>query len=277
MNALISELGKRLPDRWLVQVFLAGLLWSAAAFIAHDVGHAHALDPRSYTMATRDLSVRLSGSPSSAAAILLRAVALAALAAFAAQAFALGVRALSLGQWKGIAAPAARRLTRIRRSRAEERARREAPDHQPPAVYLPQRPTWIGDRLRLTDARIHAQYHLRLSLIWSRLWLILDPEIRNEVRSTQSRYEAGFIRTAWSLPYFILAFFSWPYAFISILVAALGWRYTRAATMGFSQMVESVVDIHHSKLAESLGHPITQNGMTTEIAGSINDLLNKGA
>lgn len=278
METLLGELGKRLPKRWLAGVLVPGAVWVVVALAARHTGHLDALNHGQYTAWVAPLVHRLSGSSATAVATIVWLVAGALTSAWIAQVSAAGVQRLWLGRWIGPARGLARWIVKLRTTRLAVSANpAEHGSGRPPAYLSPHRPTWIGDRFALVDTRIYAQYYLCLALIWSRLWLLLNPDVRSEVRAARDRYDNALVLVGWSVPYLALAALSWPCAVIAAAIAVIGWRRTRAAAGALADSVEAVVDLHHSTLAAALGHPLPPEGITKEIADQINDQLNKGA
>jgi hypothetical protein len=90
--------------------------------------------------------------------------------------------------------------------------------------YLPKRPTWIGERFRLVDAGIAAQYHgLRFGLIWPRLWLLLPDSVRSPVQTANAEFQATAVVTAWRLLQLVIGLWWFPAAIIGSLSSVPGW------------------------------------------------------
>src|SRR3954454_1895421 len=168
MTALIDEVTRRLTDRWLAATLGPGVLWLAVAVLAVRLGHADALSVDAVTGAAHELGDLVGDRPAEAVVYGLFAVAAAVVVSAAARLCGAGIRAMWLGRWRGPASWAGRLLTDRRARRAAARLARSGPRLPDPS--LPHCPTWIGDRLRLADVRVSAQYGLSLALIWPRLW-----------------------------------------------------------------------------------------------------------
>ena len=78
------------------------------------------------------------------------------------------------------------------------------------------RPTWIGDRLRATDERIHRTYRLDLTAAWPRLWLLIPNPARTELTTAHDSYTAAARLTGWGLLYLAVGAW-WP----ALLIAAV--------------------------------------------------------
>jgi hypothetical protein len=267
MEALLGELGRRIADRWLVQLVLPGLLWLAAAVTALVVGHAHALDVDRLIRHADLTASAVPARPVPIAMALAAAVALAAVAGLAAQGTARALQAVWVGQWRPPAASLAARIT----ARRARKARGPLPER-----YLPSRPTWIGDRLRLAGERVNAQYGLHLPIIWTALWQLLDDPARTPVQDARDRFDQSLRLAAWGLLHLALAVIWWPALLIGAAVFATAWRRGRTTAATLADLVEATVDTHHRALADSLGIALPHGRLTPAESALINDQLHKG-
>lgn len=276
MTALIGEVTKRLPDRWLAGTLAPGLLWLTVAALAVRLGHTSSLSATELTRAAMDVAALIRDRPAEAVAYGLLAVGTATVISAAARLAGTGVRALWLGRWRGPLARLGAALTRWRRNRAM--ARLAADGARLPADYLPGTPTWIGDRLRLADARISAQYGLSLALIWPRIWQLVDADTRTLVQQARTRFEHASTLGGWAACYLVLAVLWWPAALVAAVLLGAGWWRGRLAAAVFGDAVESTVDLQHRALAAALGHCVEQGApLPPAVADAINDQLHKGA
>jgi hypothetical protein len=272
IEALLGEVGKRLSDRWLIRALGPGLLWCAAVLLA-----AHSLDdaPAAVHAASDELD-KLLGHAGPAVVWAVVAVLSAALAALAASALGSAFRFAWLGRWPGVLGRLGATLTARRRRRAVGRL--AASGRVLPEVYLPARPTWIGDRIRLADDRVTAQYRLRLALIWTRLWLLLDADARAQVTNARDRFERAGALAGWAVLYLALSPWWWPALPVALVLAATGWWRARGSAALFADVVEATVDLHHRRLVAELGFPIEAGrALEASVADAVNDQLHKGA
>ena len=200
VNAFLGELAKKLAERWVTLLVLPGLLWVSALAVAGVLGQKAALDPGRLLAWINGLAT----NPNSTQP----AVVIATCAGILAAAATGGLTATWLGRviehtWTtpGRQIPAtwlaAWRRTRWNRAYAEITAAvvaavpqadtapvtaghttvhaaglAKAVDRCTKICPVPaDRPTWIGDRLRAVDVRVHAALELDLSAVWPRLWL----------------------------------------------------------------------------------------------------------
>lgn len=276
IEILLGEVGRRLSDRWLIRAVGPGLLWCAVAALGLFLGHRHPFGFDDALYRAESGIDELLDRPTLAVLSAVLAVLVATVVGLVARAVGALVRAGWLGQWRGPLRGAAARLAARRRQRVLTRL--GADRTTLPAAYLPERPTWIGDRVRLADVRVGAQYGLRLGLIWPRLWVLLDTEARALVHDARDRFEQAGTLVGWAVLYAALATVWWPALPVAVVVATYGWWRGRQGAGLFADTVESMVDLHHRRLAEALGHP-TEPGRPLAFATAdvINDQLHKGA
>jgi hypothetical protein len=260
MQTLFSELGKRIPERWITHYLVPGLLWIAVSYLVNDwfgvVKRAEALVKE------------LNGRPTAIFVLCLLILGGAMVVGGFARMFAGGVQALWLGEWTW-------KWLTDRRYRHRRWALGRA---SVPEVYLPQRPTWIGDQVRILDARIQAQYGLYLALAWPRLWQLSDTETRKSVADARERFDRASRLAGWATMYAILVFAWLPMIVFGVVFFAYSVYRGRQTVVLFVETVETVVDLRHRALAETLGHVIAPGTqISQQVADAVNDQLNKGA
>lgn len=276
MTALIGEITRRLPDRWLTTTFGPGALWVLTAALAVHFGQSDALNVFGVADTVHEAGAVLRDRPAEAVVYLALAVAGAVGASAAAHATGSAVRRLWSGRWGSPLDRVATALTAWRRRRFADRLAAEGATL--PAAFLPATPTWIGDRLQLADARISAQYGLSLALVWPRIWQLVDTDTRTLVQQARARYDVASTLVGWSAAYLVLAVRWWPALVPAAVLVLAGWRRGRVTVALFCDTVESTVDLQHRTLARALGHPV-QDGkpLPPTVADAINDQLHKGA
>jgi hypothetical protein len=263
-----TEVSKRIATHWLTAVLLPGLLLVAVAASASVLGHAHALD-----LGALDRAVaHWPGEPKRWVVRLALAAALAGV---------LGVTARGTGRLVQRFWLRERQLVRFlpdawsRHHRALAAARRQG--IEPVRAYLPQRPTWMGDRLRLVEARVRAQYRFSAAVVWPRLWLLTPDEVHAPLRATRSRFDEACVLAGWALLYVVLGVFWWPAALIGVVTGVVAWRRARSALDEFATLVEAAIDVHWRTLAAALGIGVAGETITAAEAALIQDGLQKGS
>ncbi|WP_419998830.1 hypothetical protein [Streptomyces boninensis] len=273
MSGLLAEVGTRVLDRWLSLLALPGVLFTAAAVWGVAAGHGGAFAPETWSGLVD--SAGGAGQGAKTAAVVVALVLAAVAAGYVARGAGAAVRTVWLGEWRGPAAPVARRLASRRRARAAAAAARDG--IEPVAAYLPVRPTWMADRMRLAQARVEGQYNgLSLPATWPRLWLLMPEESRATVRTAGGDVEAASVLTGWGVLYLALGTVCYPAAVVGAIVVAVGWRRGRTATGVLAELVESAVDVHLALLLEAFAiEPLPY--LTEDTARQVNDRARKGS
>jgi hypothetical protein len=267
VTTLLADLGRRLADRWLGAVLLPGLLFVAAAGCGLVLRHSSGLDAARLGDRLDGLGERLSSRPASVALLLAGTLLAAGAAGLAAQGLAAAVRRLWVAR-----RPHRWVAWRRRRARAARGGGAGGPDR-----YLPARATRIGDRFRLIDERIDAQYGLSVALVWPRLWLLLPETTRPVIRGAHVRYQDSTELTAWGLLTVLLGLIWWPALPVGAGTVVVGHYRGRRSAEALAELVEAAVDTHQRQLAEAVGVALPQGRITPAVGLQINDILNKRA
>jgi len=293
MTPLLGQAGSRLLDRWVALLAVPGTLFVAVAALGSVLGQHHPFDLGSLAGWAQDRSRTELWSTGTRAAVSLAVLALAATAAgFAAQIVGAGQLLWWLGSWPRLLLPwTARRVDRRRREWSllqDAFEKLVTSGHGPPgelselgtrrnalALAEPTRPTWIGDRIAATETRVRNAYGLDLPAVWSRLWLILPDQPREEIRTARTRIDGAAVLSAWGLLYLIVGVLWWPAALVGVVTWIAGWRTARQSVDQYAELVEAAVDLHGAALATALGVPLT-GGLTTEAGRAITRRVRKG-
>ncbi|MFD9960033.1 hypothetical protein [Amycolatopsis sp. NPDC058986] len=294
MSAFLSELGRKLAEKWLSLLVLPGLLLLGACLAGGVLGQAHWADTTRLTAVARSWSTAVQASGAVLAVMIAAAVLLAAAA--------LGVAATGLGwavrkvwldpwpRWAGWLLVRSRRARWNRATAAYETILLDARNADDPeaarqeldrlagrrnriGLVRPGRPTWIGDRMAAVDARVFAEYELDLGTAWPRLWLTVADATRTEVRAAATAFGAAATLCGWGLPYLALGVVWWPAAVLGLLIVVTAWRRGRSTVALYADLVESVVDLHAAGLADALGISAPPDAAGAEITSR----LRKGA
>jgi hypothetical protein len=304
IGGVLDTLGSRVAERWASVVTPLGLLFVAATWIGLVLGQAHGLDG---AMLVDRSAERFGdwGDGSTGTLIVAVVVLVAATAAsfLAEQAGALVERwwlaagpswwvRLSrdgrLGRWR----LAKGRRGRWREADAAYRAAVDGTADSPAdlrslrgqlasrrnriALSEPQRPTWIGDRLRVAGERVHHQYGLDLEAAWPRLWLVLPDAAREELRAARAELAAAARLCGWGVLFAVLGVaLWWPALLAAAVLAAKGWREGRAGAETLASLVEASFDVHLSALVAAL-RP-ADGPLPPAIGREITEQLRKGA
>jgi hypothetical protein len=281
---LLSELGKKLAERWLSLLVLPGALYLAVAAVAHTLGQAHPFDLRRLTDQVSAWASRPAVDTAGGQVVLLAAV-LAGAAAAGLAAQALGTAAERLGlaadwpawprplrdlaawraesrkrRWTGAArtwhqqrdlaagllAGSGLRPDPAERHRARRTMRRIAQEE-------PGRPTWSGDRVDAVAARLERDLHVDLVTVWPPLWLVLPEDVRTQVTAARQALSRAAALAAWAVLYLPLAAWWWPAAVVTAVLLTAGRSRFRTAADTYALLLEAAVRLHARALADHLG------------------------
>ncbi|MFH9038378.1 hypothetical protein ACH4FA_03255 [Streptomyces sp. NPDC017966] len=214
VTGFLAGLGGKVAERWLSLLTLPGCLFVAAAWVASALGQGHATD-------RKRLADTVSGwydgaqdtRPGTLGAIAAGLIVLAALAGLTARMTGHAVLLLWFARW----------------------------------------PRSLGRHMRNVEQRVSDYYRIDLEMLWPRLWLVLAPHIRKELRSVITAVESATVVGAWGLGYLVLGCWWWPAAVIGGVVLCAGWVLARQRTVEMAALVESAVDIGLRPVARSLG------------------------
>ncbi|CAM5370175.1 hypothetical protein [Streptomyces pilosus] len=295
MSAFLSELGRRLAEKWLTALVLPGLLFTGAVLLAATLRHTHALDVDFLLSRAASYNRDVRGTGSTAVLLAVSGALLAAAGAgLLAQAVAVPVRVVWLGRWPSPLGPLSSALVRRRADRWQRLQARYAEEVERPrpdravidalaarrnriAPAPPCRPTWIGDRIAATDRRVHLEYGLDLTSAWPRLWLTVPEEVRAELRAARSALDSATTTAAWGVLYVLLGLLWWPAAVAGAGTLTAAWRRGRSGAGELAELAESTVDLHGAALGAALGLGTADAPLTRELGRRITARLRKGA
>ncbi|MFE0389283.1 hypothetical protein ACFW1F_35230 [Streptomyces bungoensis] len=286
LTGLVTDVGRRLAERWAAAPVLPGLVFTALAATALTLGQRRWPDVELVRYRLRALTGAGSGSTRTAV-LLLGVLAASFAAALLAEALAGPYERALQGSWPGPLGRLADRLTR-RRQRAWEardaacRAGGPSADlgaleaaRNEVALVRPQCPTWIGDRLRAPAVRIRLQYRLELADAWPRLWLLLPDSTRGPLTESRQRLDEAMRLGGWAVLYLLLGAVWWPAAVAGAGAGLVAWRRGRERAEGYAELVESAVDVHLPELFERFDPETRPVRMSTGPA--VTELFRKGA
>ncbi|GFH38496.1 MULTISPECIES: hypothetical protein [Streptomyces] len=290
MNTFLSELGKKLAERWVSVLALPGALFTALVTAGSVLGHRDALDWRRLARAAEDFIAHFDLRP--VQAVLLSVVILGVGAGIGLLARGLGgvverVWLLSgpvwltgrlirrrQDRWRRAHSAVESASTDERVSEVDRAALAEA--RNAIALTQPARPTWIGDRLRGVGVRVHGQYGLDFPYAWPRLWTLLPETCRNDLIAARAALTGASIQGGWGLLYLCLGTQWWPAALVGAVLLLIGWRRGREAATNLADLTESAVDLYAADLALSLGVDLPSGYLTPALGRQISERLRKG-
>ncbi|MEV8554789.1 hypothetical protein AB0L04_33900 [Streptomyces glaucescens] len=277
MAPVLDGLSQKLAEKWLSALAVPGLLFVAATAAGAVLGHDSALDRSLLLERFGHWAAQAGRWPALGQIAVVAAVVLAAVAAgTVVRACADGAERIWTGDWPGPARPLADRLTARRRARwqrietdigrlrepaaaglrdepVRQRLAELAADRDAIALAPPRRPTYTGDRMAGTEARLRHQYGIDLAACWTRLWLVLPEDVRTELRTSRSRVDAAVAGSVWAGCYLLLGCLWWPAAVAAVPTGFVAWRRGRRAVTVHAELVESTVDVYLGRLVDELG------------------------
>ncbi len=275
MIGLLTEVGKKLTDKWMSLLVLPGLLYAgivAGGWLLSVRGWSTPAE-RAALLTSFDTSVAAADkSPGRAIGVLAIVLLLSAVAGFGAQVLGAVARRFWLAQAPfGIVL---RPLGPLRR-KAWLRLDQRSAGPKTPAVERvrlinrrnaiglaePARPTWMGDRMAALATRVRNAYGLDLATAWPRLRLSLPDQARTDASAASDGFGRASVQAGWGLLYAIagLVFalngwgWWWVLGAIGIGTLLVGWWRGRVAVEELATVVESIVDVHAGQLAAQLG------------------------
>ena len=269
---LLTEVQKRIPDRWFFRRLLPATVFVMIAVICCGrLGQSHWAD---LNLARNSLSsaLRFSGPAASdtIASLVLLAVAVAVLA-FTVPLVAGAISTLASGAWPWWLVPLGDRLRAARQRRWKEPARigeaavaARDKGHKFLAARLdarratmpatkPEQFTWCGDRFAATRRRVREQAGLEITTAWTTLLLVLPDAPRATLTDTRDSYDAACEAIVWSIAVALLGAWWWPALPVGLVLATVAWRWLRHAVTTFCATVE-VIAIQHATDLKTAAH-----------------------
>lgn len=269
MNAFVTEVGKKLAERWVALLVLPGLLFTATATAAALLGHRHWADLGMLEQRLGQLvpppGAGASGDLFRTALLLVVLLVAAVGSGLLANALTTPVERVLAGRWPAPLRRPARACTRRRRNawnranqeweRARDAGDRDrlaelAERRNRIALIEPTNATWIGDRLDAPTLRVHQEYGVDLTFIWPRLWLLLPESSRTPLTDARRQLDDAVRLGAWALLYLALGAVWWPSAIIGVVVGLVSRQRCRSAADVYAGLVEAAVDVHLEELVD---------------------------
>ncbi|MEU1462561.1 hypothetical protein ABZ467_18095 [Streptomyces sp. NPDC005727] len=302
---MLSELGKKLAERWLTLLVLPGALFVAILAAAWQLGHTGWYEVGRLLGSTDDKAKSLSASAAGTALLLIVFLLSAAGCGVVAQAIgSLLERLWFAADWRQWTPPlrwlahrrVVRRQQRYRHRRDEvgriaalshaldESARQDVDAELDVAVRRlseisdepPRRPTWMGDRIQAVDIRLHGSLGLELAVVWPHLWLHVPESTRSSVTTAREEVSRAAALGGWGLLYLLVGALWWPGLLVPVVITVTAWRRARTATDGYATLVEAAVRLHVGDLARQLGFPYSTGPFTRRLGEDLTAHLRRG-
>jgi hypothetical protein len=295
MSIVLAELGKKYAERWVSLLVLPGLLFVAAVLTTTTLDHS--LDVGRLTSTVERMAASVSRRPGDLALAVAVIPVLSAAAGLAATVLAKLVARLWFEPWPALplTTPLVNRRTRRWNAAAQEfnavrddTASVSAPGYQARldslaakrnAVSLgpPERPTWMGDRLRSVSTRVWSWYRLDLEFAWPRLWLLLGDGEQESIRAAHTRLDSTVTLAGWGVLYTMLTVWWWPSMLVGAILVVVSHRQARAAVDTLAHLVEGSFDLHAADLARALGFEVAPGTLSPTVGAEVTAHLRKNA
>lgn len=289
MNGFLSELGKRLAEKWLTLLVLPGLLYLGTLAVARTARWAHALD---ITRIVREID-RLTGQahPRTQGFLVLTAVLVllaSAGAGLAAQALGSVVAVVWLAEgwerWPRPARALARRRTAVRTRKWAEAAGAyraalaaaaramalaqagltppAAPPGELPRLHRaltdisleePARPSRLGDRIAGVAVALDRRLELDLATVWPYLWLTFPENTAREITAARDAFQRAATLAGWGVLCLVPGVLWWPALIAAVALWATAVRRARGAVDAYAAFVAAAVELHTPELVRTLG------------------------
>ncbi|MFB8275904.1 hypothetical protein [Nocardia colli] len=283
MNGLLTELGKKLPERWVELLLLPGALWVTVLLAGSKLGHTRAWDVH----LLRSWANEVAGQPQSHSVVVVGTgvaalLVTAAISGLLATALGAGVervhalrgnhglprllRAYRQRRWR-IATAKLRRavatrntpnINRFARARAGRRIRSAQVVRRRLGGRAPLGPTWVSDNFSATHAHLDRRYSIDVDTIWPRLWAVLPEAVRVDLATARDAYSAACRLIGWGAMYLAVAIIWWPAALVGAMVIVTGQFRVRATATVLDDLTVGAVDLHIVDLAERIGIPVNR-------------------
>ncbi|MEU0489271.1 hypothetical protein ABZ249_08575 [Nocardiopsis sp. NPDC006139] len=238
MTGFLAGLGGKLAERWLSRLTLPGCLFLAALCLAFALGQEHAVDRHHLVEAASDWYEKAQGARPGTLAVAAVGTALTATLA------GLGCRVVAHGMgWLWFDAS-------------------ENPLNKP---------------IRDTEEQVGLYYRVDLKLLWPRLWLVLSPTVRNELRAAITAVDTAVGVGAWGVVYLVLGLWWWPAAVGGAAMLAVGLFMARERAADLAALMETAVDIGLRPVARSLGVTPPPASSPADLGRLVSPFLNKRA
>lgn len=137
--------------------------------------------------------------------------------------------------------------------------------------------TRLGNILRAAEARPRLKYGLDGVICWSRLWLLLSDDVRQELSSARASLDDAARLWLWGLLMLVWAYWQWWIALVALTWMAICYRTMLAAARVYGDLLEAVYDVKRGDLYEALSWPRPANAAAERQEGQkVTDYLWSG-
>lgn len=276
MSKLWEGLGGKLAERWLELLFSPALVfWVLGLWLVLPSGDWVALDKA------------LNAAPTLRQAITVAAALLVVVSAAVVRHLRFPALRLLEGYWP---LPREPFLRFTRRRLAQQQARFQALSAQrlenlsaddlaeyqrldEALMYIPGdarylMPSRLGCILRAAEMAPWERYRLDGVICWSRLWLLLPENVRDEL--SQARAELDAAAELWLWGWLFLAWMPWAAWIPALAQALMFYAYRRAlrAAEVYAALIVAAYDLHRFQLYQALRWPLPKNPANERVQGA---------
>jgi len=120
-------------------------------------------------------------------------------------------------------------------------------------------PTQLGNILRFAENRPKEKYGLDSFICLPRIWLLLPSDVKEEISKARKNLDETVHIWTWSILFLVWTYFSIWTIPIAFFFAWLSYRWMLDAATIYSQLIESIFDVHRKLLYEALRWPLPLN------------------
>ncbi|WP_182881779.1 hypothetical protein [Microbispora sp. H10949] len=133
----------------------------------------------------------------------------------------------------------------------------------------PQRclPTRLGNALAAAERWPREKYGLDPVRCWSRLWLVMPEDTRQELARARGRLEAQVTAWLWSVAFVAWTPMAWWAAPVGVLAAWLSYRGAVRCVIELGDLQEAAFDLHRTALYRQLRWPPPENAAAEHSTG----------
>ena len=276
-EGLWSGVGENLADRWLAVIFTPAFFFWASGVAAWASGHDNGWRRLGHVLG------RLSGVEQ--AALLIGAFLIVSASGVVVRMLALPVIRVLEGYWPPGFRAAGRGLVNIQTCLVQRREGRHQelspkvndgtataaevsefiridnwlrriPTEERVGVAVRRMPTRLGNVVRAAEVWPLAKYGLDAVRCWSRLWLVLPDDARDDITTARTGLDVAATVWLWGLLSVIWTVWVWwaPIAAVGIMLAAYAAMIATAKVYG--DLVEAAFDVYRWRLYEALKWPM---------------------
>jgi len=151
-------------------------------------------------------------------------------------------------------------------------------------IYRPteleqQMPTRLGNLLRALEMRPAEKYGLDAYICWSRLWLLLPKEVKEDLTTARYQLDTLVHTWMWGGLFLIWSYWAWWWIIpVSLMTMLLAYRWMLQAAKVYGELVEASFDLYRHQLYQALRWPLPKHpAEELETGKMLTNYLRRGA